>query len=114
MFTIKLSVPKFKDITDKIVENVDLAISNQVDNMVDNAKQICPVDTGYLRSNIYKKKIDDCKYEFRSDAEYSKTREFNLDNMPCGPQPYMYPSYYNFEDDMIEDIKVAVRDAIKK
>lgn len=114
MFTVKISLPNFNNIVDNMKENVDFAMSNQIDNMVDMAKSICPVDTGFLREHIYKEKIDDCNYEFRSDAEYSKTREFNLDNMPCGPQPYMYPSLDAYEKDLIEDIKIAINYALRR
>ncbi|MBO0826211.1 MAG: HK97 gp10 family phage protein [Streptosporangiales bacterium] len=70
-----------------------------------DAKALCPVDTGYLRSSITAD-IGDMDAEIGPTANYGAYVEFGTSRM--GPQPYMMPAADRREPELTDAIAVLV------
>ena len=68
----------------------DAVLDIASEEIVDQARAIVPVDTGYLRSTIAREKVDDRKYIVKAEAEYASYVEFGTSRMAA--QPYLRPA----------------------
>ncbi|MBC7128399.1 MAG: HK97 gp10 family phage protein [Thermoplasmatales archaeon] len=71
-------------------ENIDALLKEVAFFIEKEAKRICPVDTGRLRSSITTEKIDKLAYAVGTNVEYAPYVEFGTYKMMA--QPYLRPA----------------------
>lgn len=82
---IKITIKNDFDIDIKDVERaVQEELEDTANNIEDDAKRNCPVDTGYLRSSI-KTDIDKLDVEVGTDCEYAPYVHDGTYKMPARP-----------------------------
>lgn len=69
-----------------------LVIAKSAADIESDAKQLAPVDTGYLKNSI-SRDVDGLRAEIGPTASYGVFLEFGTSRMP--PQPYMGPALDN-------------------
>ena len=77
------------EIAQRIEGSINEIIAAGADAVCDNAKSICPVDTGALRDSISVTTARD-RAEISANTDYAAYVEFGTSQM--APQPYLVPS----------------------
>jgi len=73
------------------------------------AKEMCPVDTGRLRSSIAtdKSEVQGFVVKVGTNVKYAPYVEHGTKKMAA--QPYLHPALFMFEGEIIKDIKVILK-----
>jgi HK97 gp10 family phage protein len=79
-------------------------------NIVDVAKELVPVDTGFLQSSIYHQMIDQGTVEVGAEAEYASYVE--MGTYKSSPQPYLRPAIDSQLPELEQRMMVALRNAL--
>jgi len=79
-------------------------------NIVDVAKELVPVDTGFLQSTIYHQMIDQSTVEVGAEAEYASYVE--LGTHKSAPQPYLRPAIDSQLPELEQRMMCALRNAL--
>ena len=79
-------------------------------NIVDVAKELVPVDTGFLQSSIYHQMIDQGTVEVGAEAEYASYVE--MGTYKTAPQPYLRPAIDSQLPALADAMMVALRNAL--
>ena len=77
------------EIAQRIEGSISEIIAAGADAVCDNAKSICPVDTGALRDSISITTVGN-RAEISANTDYAAYVEFGTSQM--APQPYLVPS----------------------
>lgn len=67
------------------------------------AKQLCPVDTGRLRSSIQYVKTDEMSCEVNTDVHYARFVEEGTSKQH--PQPYLFPSFLKAKEGLMTELQ---------
>ena len=86
-------------------------IARAANNHASIARQLAPVDTGYLRDHIAVK-VEGGVYEVISGAEYSTYVEFGTTYSEA--QPFFYPAFGSALRQLREEAKDVVGDRVSK
>lgn len=98
--------PKLKRIRNRWPETVDDEVLDGGLDMVEYARQIVPVRTGFLRSTITFQHEGQGHFWFGATASYAKYVEFGTSRMIA--QPYIRPALTRFLPDSVRNIAEAL------
>src|SRR3990172_938523 len=104
--------PALREAAAKLPNQVRAALEELIHQGEEHAKQIVPVDTGYLRSTIYGQVTGPLEAELRADADYAVFVEEGTSRM--GARPYLRPSLEQVRQAMPGGNLAALIDAIMK
>jgi HK97 gp10 family phage protein len=79
-------------------------------NIVDVARDLVPVDTGFLQSSIYYRMIDQGTVEVGAEAHYASYVEWGTPRM--APQPYLRPAIDSQLPEIEDRMKAALMNAL--
>ena len=82
-------------LADEIEERVSTAIAAGAEAVADNARSVCPVDTGALRDSIAVSQ-DGMNAQISANTDYAAYVEFGTSKMAA--QPYLVPSLLGNEN----------------
>ena len=127
------NLSKFGAEAEKSVEVITFARAKGIELM---AKQLAPVDMGFLRNQIHTEEVSKLDYKIIAGASYSAYMEFGtggLVNVPkelkeiaiqfkgngvrqvnIEPQPFMYPAWKKGQTQYIKDLKKELEILTKK
>lgn len=127
------SLKKFGKEADKSIEVITYTVAKDIEVM---AKQLAPVDMGFLRNQIYSAEIDPKHYKIVSPVKYSPFMEFGtggLVSVPdelkeiaiqfkgkgvkqinITPRPFMYPSWKQGQKDYVKELNKELDYLTKK
>ena len=112
MFKVELEITSLKEYLRKLRRwqgVADTILDKHLDNIVRTAKDLAPVDTGFMRENI--KKVgtiiaeDIVRGEILSAAHYSSYVEYGTEKQ--NPQPFLNPATEVEIASLIEDLVLA-------
>ena len=92
-------------LADEIEERVSAAIAAGAEAVADNARSICPVDTGALRDSIAVSQ-DGMSAEVSANTDYAAYVEFGTSKMVA--QPYLVTSLLGNENAVLSAIAAAL------
>lgn len=87
----------FENIAEHIQNSMSGIIAEMAQNVCDNARTLCPVDTGRLRDSITAKS-DGNNAVISADTEYAAYQEFGTSKI--APQPYLVPALIALKDNI--------------
>lgn len=82
-----------EELPEDIKNDADDALEKTTDDIVEEARRLVPVRTGFLRSSIYKVKPRQLHFIVGAFAHYAGYVEFGTSRMH--PQPYLYPAIWH-------------------
>lgn len=113
-FSIKLVsediTPKIRGLEARISREVAAELDVVGADIVDLAKSIVPVRTGYLRSTIYHK-VEDTNLEVGASAHYAAYVELGTSKMSA--RPYLRPSVDANREKLLDAVKTGVLKALE-
>lgn len=124
---IKLEIKNFKELLQKLSKKTDVKkiMQKWSKNLCENAKSLCPVDTGKLRDSIKYETTEDKIYVY-TDVYYAPYVEFGTGRRGDGSypvkvgfnygkvngqvaQPFMYPALMSAKDEITNDFIANLR-----
>lgn len=94
MSSVRITGFDFKGLSEKVRKNIAETLNEGAESCVSLAKQLAPVDTGFMRENIEQTDIasaENLKATIESGADYSVFVEYGTVNMEA--QPFMTPAF---------------------
>jgi HK97 gp10 family phage protein len=107
---MRLGLNSLADLAPRIMETVDGELEDAAEEIADIARDLVPVDTGFLRSTIHVERIDHLALQVRADAEYAAFVEYGTSRMAA--QPYMTPAIEAVRAGYEARIARAIHDSI--
>lgn len=93
----------------------DMALAYALEKGEKRSKDLCPVDTGYMRSQIRFKKLGNLHYRFSCDCAYASFNEWGWYGIPPVGEPTA-PKHYKggYRPFMRSGLLIALKHAKKK
>lgn len=112
---IKIFGFDMRGLSQKVREGIVEELNSGAESMVSLAKQLAPVDTGFLRDNISqteKATINNMRVMVESQAPYSEFVEYGTINSEA--QPFMTPAYESARRQVTNGMIRVMREAASK
>lgn len=123
-------ITKLNALNDLVIDGAKIGIEKSVINIRDDAKSLCPVDTGALRDSIVSE-VNQVAYNkiegtITAEKEYAVDVEFGTgqkgsqsiphDNDIVGraPKPFMFPAYIANKDETMNNIRSDIKNSIRE
>lgn len=111
------AVQKLEALGEDILMAAKVELGLGVDQVTQNAKSRCPVQTGKLRDSIKARDIaDGAVYDILADAKNDKGIAYGqfVEFSPKINRPFLYPAIQANRKTIKENIKQAVQEAVRK
>lgn len=111
------AVRKLREKGEHVLAAAKVALRQGADAIVDEMKSRCPVRTGKLRDSIKAVQLDNgAAYEFSADAQNSNGIAYGqfVEFSPQFATPFFYPSMDARRDEVQENIKQAIQNAVRQ
>lgn len=104
----------FKKMEKDMYEAIKIEMAKTAEIVKNDAKRLCAVDTGRLRSSISAEQVsgNDFHYKVGSNVEYTSYVEFGTSRM--GPQPFLRPAAKKGRKVLERRILKTIRNIVKK
>lgn len=102
--------PKLEAFPGKLEHEIEAELDVVGADMVDLARSLVPVRTGFLQSSIYHR-VSGFELEFGAEAEYASYVEFGTYRMPA--RPYMRPALDANQQRILDAIRVGALNALQ-
>jgi len=101
--------PKLESFPGKLEREIEMELDPVGQDMVDLARELVRVRTGYLRSTIFYR-VSGFVLEFGAEADYAASQEFGTRFMTG--QPYIRPALDANQQRILEAIRVGCLNAL--
>lgn len=94
------------DFVEELQTNIGQAVQNIVNNILEEARMIVPVRTGYLLSTIHSEQVTAWSFQLLASAPYAGYVEWGTSRMAA--EPYMNPAIQMYSADFAQKINAGV------